>query len=317
MHPLSKPLTYALVGAAGYVAPRHMKAMKATGGALRVAYDPHDAVGVIDQHFPEAEFFTEFERYDRHVSKLAMGGEPIDRVAICSPNYLHDAHVRHALRAGADAICEKPLVLNPWNLDTIADIEARTGRRVDTILQLRLHPSVVALAECIRAAGDRAHDVELCYVTPRGRWYHRSWKGDVAKSGGVATNIGVHFFDMLGFVFGKVGLSVLHHADAERAAGYLEAGRARVSWFLSIDRADLPPGAGNTYRAVRVDGADFEFSEGFTDLHTRSYEEIAAGRGFGIAEVRPSIEMVSALRTATPAPARGHVHPQARRHVGV
>ena len=302
---MSKPLTYALVGAAGYVAPRHMKAMKATGGALRVAYDPHDAVGVIDQHFPEAEFFTEFERYDRHVSKLAMGGEPIDRVAICSPNYLHDAHVRHALRAGADAICEKPLVLNPWNLDTIADIEMRTGRRVDTILQLRLHPSVVALAERIRAAGDRTHDVELCYVTPRGRWYHRSWKGDVAKSGGVATNIGVHFFDMLSYVFGPVSRNEAHLRDDSRAAGFLECARADVSWFLSVDSEDLPEsvrGSKTTFRSITVDGEEVEFSEGFTDLHTRSYQEIIAGRGFGLDEVRSSIDIVSIGPAESPRP---------------
>ncbi len=312
---MTRPTAFALIGASGYVAPRHMKAIKAVGGTLRVAYDPHDAAGVIDSHFPDADFFVEFERFDRHVSKLALKGEPIDHVSICSPNYLHDAHVRHALRAEANAICEKPLVLNPWNLDGLADLERRTGRTVHTILQLRLHPSVIELRDRIRAMGDRVHDVKLSYITPRGRWYHTSWKGDVAKSGGVATNIGVHFFDMLSFVFGPLKTNVLHHADDQRAAGYLEAGSARVSWFLSIDRNDLPPNSKGTYRSVLVDGEEFEFSDGFTDLHTRSYEEILAGRGFGIDAVRPSIETVSALRTATPEPRRGEVHPDARKYV--
>jgi UDP-N-acetyl-2-amino-2-deoxyglucuronate dehydrogenase len=307
--------TYALIGSSGYVAPRHMKSIKATGGVLRVAYDPHDAAGVIDSYFPDADFFTEFERFDRHVSKLALAGQPLDYVSICSPNYLHDAHVRHALRSGSDAICEKPLVLNPWNLDALADLEGRTGKRVNTILQLRLHPSVIALRERIQAADGRTHDVLLSYITPRGRWYHRSWKGDVAKSGGVATNIGVHFFDMLAFVFGPVRANVLHHADAQRSAGYLEAGSARISWFLSVDRNDLPAGHTGAYRSVLVDGELFEFSEGFTDLHTRSYEEVLAGRGFGIGEVRPSIDTVSALREAPVEPHRGEVHPDARKFV--
>lgn len=313
---MSKPISFALVGAAGYVAPRHMKAIRETGGDLRVAYDPHDAVGTLDSWFPDAAFFVEFERYDRHVSKLAMQGEAIDHVTICSPNYLHDAHVRHALRSGSHAICEKPLVLNPWNLDALADIERRTGRSVSTILQLRLHPSVVALKQRIDGEGAAMHDVSLCYVTPRGNWYHTSWKGDAAKSGGIATNIGVHFFDMLVHVFGPVRRSILHLADARRAAGHLETERARVSWFLSIDAADLPPGAKGSHRSVLVDGSEFVFSDGFTDLHTRSYAEILAGRGFGIEAVRPSIEVVAALRQARCEPARGLLHPAARRHAG-
>lgn len=312
---MSKQTTFALIGAAGYVAPRHMRAIKQTGGVLTVAYDPHDAVGILDSYFPDASFFTEFERYDRHVSKLAMRGEPIDYVSICSPNYLHDAHVRHALRSGSHAICEKPLVLNPWNLDALADVERRTGKSVSTILQLRLHPSVIALKERISADPRKEHDVSLCYVTPRGAWYDTSWKGDVEKSGGVATNIGVHFFDMLIHVFGAVRRNTLHLADGRRTAGFLEMERARVSWFLSIDAADLPDGAKGSYRSVLVDGEAFEFSDGFTDLHTRSYEEILAGRGFSIADVRPSIEVVASLRTAPCDATSGHLHPAARRHV--
>ena len=313
---MTRPVTFALIGAAGYVAPRHMRAIKETGGDLRVAYDPHDAVGTLDSYFPDAAFFVEFERYDRHVSRLAMQGEAIDYVSVCSPNYLHDAHVRHALRSGSHAICEKPLVLNPWNLDALADIEHRTGRTVSTILQLRLHPSVVALKQRVTAERGRVHDVSLSYVTPRGNWYHTSWKGDVAKSGGIATNIGVHFFDILIDVFGPVERSVLYLADPRRAAGHLTLRAARVSWFLSIDAADLPAGAKGSQRSVLVDGEAFVFSDGFADLHTRSYAEILAGRGFGIEAVRPSIELVSALRQAACAPPDEALHPAARPHVG-
>jgi len=312
---LNRPVTFALIGAAGYVAPRHMKAIKEIGGDLRVAYDPHDAVGILDNYFPNAAFFVEFERYDRHVSRLAMQGEGIDYVSICSPNYLHDAHVRHALRSGSHAICEKPLVLNPWNLDALADIERRTGRMVSTILQLRLHPSVIALKQRVAGESGRMHDVSLSYVTPRGNWYHTSWKGDVAKSGGIATNIGVHFFDMLIDVFGPVARSVLYLADSRRAAGHLTLRTARVSWFLSIDAADLPAGAKGSHRSVLVDGEAFSFSDGFADLHTLSYAEILAGRGFGIEAVRPSIELVSALRQSACAPLDEGLHPAARPHV--
>ncbi len=291
---------FALIGAAGYVAPRHMKAIKAVGGDLLVAYDPNDSVGILDSHFPDAHFFTEFERFDRHIDKLKRAGGRIDHMSICSPNYLHDAHCRFALRSGAHAICEKPLVLNPWNLDGLAEVERETGRSISTILQLRLHPAIQALKARIAADARSDHEIELTYITSRGRWYHASWKGDDHKSGGVATNIGVHFFDMLMFVFGPLVRQELHHRTETRAAGLMELERARVRWFLSIDRADLPAQrreGQTTWRSITLDGEEIEFSEGFTDLHTRSYEEIMAGRGFPIAEVRPSIEVVSALRT--------------------
>jgi UDP-N-acetyl-2-amino-2-deoxyglucuronate dehydrogenase len=292
--------TFALIGAAGYIAPRHMKAIKDIGGKLVVAYDPNDSVGIIDSHFPNADFFVEFERFDRHVDKLRRRGERIDFVSICSPNYLHDAHCRFALRSGADAICEKPLVLNPWNLDGLAEIESDTGRRIFSILQLRLHPAIQMLRERF-AGSNKRHSVCLTYVTSRGRWYDASWKGDEAKSGGVATNIGVHFFDMLAYVFGSVLRNEAHLREPHKAAGFLECERADISWFLSVDRNDLPESVGadkTTFRSITVDDEELEFSEGFTDLHTRSYEEILAGRGFGLDEVRCSIEIVSAFRTA-------------------
>ena len=303
--------TYALVGASGYIAPRHMKAIKDTGGELVVAFDPNDSVGILDSHFPDAHFFTEFERFDRHVDKLRRRGERLDYVSIASPNYLHDAHCRFALRAGADAICEKPLVLNPWNIDGLEEIEADTGKRIYSILQLRLHPAIIALRDKF-ANSTKRHKVELTYCTSRGRWYHASWKGDDSKSGGVATNIGVHFFDMLGFVFGGVKSNIAHLRTDERAAGFIECERADVSWFLSVDRNDLPEsvqGKKTTYRSITVDGEEVEFSEGFTDLHTRSYEEILAGRGFGLTDVRPSIEIVSTFRHQEIAKHSGIVHP--------
>lgn len=307
--------TYALIGASGYIAPRHMKAIRDTGGDLVVAYDPNDSVGILDSHFPDAHFFTEFERFDRHVDKLRRRGERLDYVSIASPNYLHDAHCRFALRSGADAICEKPLVLNPWNIDGLAEIERDMGKRIYSILQLRLHPAIIALRDKFQNS-TKKHTVELTYCTSRGRWYHASWKGDDSKSGGVATNIGVHFFDMLSFVFGKVQNNIAHLRTPERAAGFIECERANVSWFLSVDRNDLPAsvqGKKTTYRSITVDGEEVEFSEGFTDLHTRSYEEVLAGNGFGLSEVRPSIEIVSAFRTQPIAPRSGVVHPFAVR----
>jgi UDP-N-acetyl-2-amino-2-deoxyglucuronate dehydrogenase len=307
--------TYALIGASGYIAPRHMKAIRDTGGDLVVAYDPNDSVGILDSHFPDAHFFTEFERFDRHVDKLRRRGERLDYVSIASPNYLHDAHCRFALRSGADVICEKPLVLNPWNIDGLAEIERDMGKRIYSILQLRLHPAIIALRDKFRNS-TKKHTVELTYCTSRGRWYHASWKGDDSKSGGVATNIGVHFFDVLSFVFGKVQNNVAHLRTPERAAGFIECERANVSWFLSVDRNDLPAsvqGKKTTYRSITVDGEEVEFSEGFTDLHTRSYEEVLAGNGFGLSEVRPSIEIVSAFRTQPIANRSGIVHPFAVR----
>lgn len=303
--------TFALIGAAGYIAPRHMRAIRDIGGDLRVALDPKDSVGVLDSYFPDCRFFIEFERFDRHIDKMRRAGNPINFVSVCSPNYLHDAHVRFALRSGCNAICEKPLVLNPWNLDGLSDAARASGCKVNTILQLRLHPAIVALKERV-AKSNRIYDIDLAYITSRGGWYHVSWKGDDDKSGGIATNIGVHFFDMLVDVFGPIEKSVLHERTSTSAAGYLECARARVRWFLSIDRNHLPrdqkPGQ-STYRSIRIGGEDLEFSEGFTDLHTQSYREIVAGRGFDIETVRPSIEIVSNLRKAPLEPTKGERHP--------
>lgn len=306
----------ALIGAAGYIAPRHMKAIKDTGNELVAAFDPNDSVGIIDSYFPEAQFFTEFERFDRYVDKLrrAKDAKQIDCVAICSPNYLHDSHIRFALRSGADAICEKPLVVNVWNLDALKEIESDTGKKVNTILQLRLHPAVIAMREQIqREKRDTKREVDLTYITARGRWYLQSWKGDPKKSGGVACNIGVHFYDMLHFLFGELQGSVVHHASETRAAGYLEYENARVRWFLSVDVDDVPAAARakgqRTFRSMTVDGAELEFSDGFTELHTRSYQEILAGRGFGLEDSRAAIETVARIRSSQPVGAKGNYHP--------
>lgn len=305
--------TFGLIGAAGYVASRHMRAMRDVGGVLSAALDPNDSVGIIDSFFPDAHFFTEFERFDRHVDLMRRNGEPIELFSICSPNYLHDAHCRFAMRSDADAICEKPLVLNPWNIDGLAEMEHSTGRCIHNLLQLRLHPAVNELkARIDRDGGDRTHDVELTYITSRGRWYEVSWKGDVHKSGGIATNIGVHFFDMLVYVFGGIRRNVVHLREDTRNAGHLELDRACVRWFLSVDRNDLPARAsenGPSYRSITVDGEEFEFSGGFTDLHTESYRQILAGNGFGIEEVRPSIETVAHIREADVETSLGERHP--------
>lgn len=307
---------FALIGAGGYVAPRHMQAIKATGNELVAALDPNDSVGIIDSYFPDADFFTEFERFDRYIDKLHRGKSrnQVHYVSICSPNYLHDSHVRFALRSGADAICEKPLVLNPWNIDGLVDLEQDTAQKVNTILQLRLHPSIVELRENVLGNDNRTkHDVDLTYITSRGHWYLQSWKGDERKSGGIATNIGVHFYDMLHFVFGKLQQNIVHYSSPTKAAGYLEYEHARVRWFLSIDVADVPQEAraGNmrTYRSITCDGEEIEFSSGFAELHTRSYEEILAGRGFGLEENRIAIETVSNIRRATPIGMSGEYHP--------
>jgi UDP-N-acetyl-2-amino-2-deoxyglucuronate dehydrogenase len=304
---------FALIGAAGYIAPRHMVAIRETGNDLVAALDPNDSVGIIDSHFPEADFFTEFERFDRHIDKLRRAGKGVDYVAIASPNYLHDSHMRFALRSGADAICEKPLVLNPWNIDGLKEIEADTGRKVNTILQLRLHPSIVALREQVQVGYSNVkYDVDLTYITSRGSWYLQSWKGNQDKSGGIATNIGVHFYDMLHFVFGAVQESRVHLATPTKAAGYLEYERARVRWFLSIDVGDVPEAerakGKRTFRAITANGQNVEFSDGFTDLHTRSYQEILAGRGFGLEENRVAIETVAGIRRAAIITAGEH-HP--------
>ncbi|GHC49809.1 oxidoreductase [Alcaligenes pakistanensis] len=308
---------FALIGASGYIAPRHMQAIKATGNVLVAAVDPNDSVGIIDSHFPDAHFFTEFERFDRHIDKLsrAKNGEAVDYMSICSPNYLHDSHMRFALRSGADAICEKPLVLNSWNIDGLLDIERDTGKKVNTILQLRVHPAIIELREKVLKNKDKKtkYDVDLTYITSRGNWYHQSWKGDEKKSGGIATNIGVHFFDMLHFIFGDLQKNTVHTRTDSKAAGFLEYENARVRWFLSIDVEDVPQAAQEkgmrTFRSITVDGEEIEFSGGFTDLHTRSYEEILAGRGFGLEENRTAISTVQFIRTADLATLQGDYHP--------
>lgn len=290
---------FALIGAAGYIAPRHMQAIRSVKGDLKIAYDPNDSVGILDSHFPDAKFFTEFERFDAHFDALKRSGTSIDYVSICSPNYLHDSHCRFGLRGGADVICEKPLVLDPASIDALDVIERATGHRVFTVLQLRLHPAILALKERI-ARSEKRHSVDLTYVTSRGQWYHASWKGQDDKSGGVATNIGVHFFDMLAFVFGPMQSQQAHLRADTCAGGILSYEKADVRWFLSVDRADLPEkvkGQKTTYRSITIDGEEIEFSEGFTDLHTRAYEEILAGRGYGIHDARFSVEVVSAFRT--------------------
>lgn len=310
---------FALIGAAGFVAPRHMQAIRDTGNRLVAAYDPNDSVGVIDSYFPEADFFVEFERFDRHVDKLHRRGSEraVDCVSICSPNYLHDAHVRFALRSDADAVCEKPLVLNPWNLDGLQEIEQATGHRVNVILQLRLHPAIVALRERYANEGsDTKHEVDLTYITSRGHWYLALWKGDERRSGGIATNIGVHFYDVLHFLFGAVQANEVHHYSDRRAAGCLELERARVRWLLSIDAEDLPAAARQagerTWRSITVDGDEIEFSGGFADLHTRSYEEILAGNGYGLEDTRAAIETVAAIRGGVTDANAADAHPYLR-----
>lgn len=297
-----RTMNFAITGVAGYVASRHLQAVKDVGGRLVAALDPHDSVGVLDQYFPDAAFFTEFERFDRHIEKLRRGpaAQRLHYLSICAPNHLHDAHIRFALRVGADAICEKPLVLNPWNLDALEDLERESGRRVYTVLQLRIHPTIVALRQQLAASPSAKHNVELTYCTPRGLWYRHSWKGNAEKSGGIVTNIGIHFFDLLLWLFGGVQKSALAVSEFARAGGTLELERANVRWFLSIDAADLPPSARGTYRSMIVDGNEIKFSEGFTDLHTRVYAETLAGRGFGIADARPAIELAYRLRTDEP-----------------
>lgn len=311
-----QPNHFALIGAAGFVAPRHMEAIKQTGNTLVAAVDPNDSVGVIDSYFPQARFFVEFERFDRHIDKLYRlnGRRQIHYISICSPNYLHDSHVRFALRSGADAICEKPLVLNPWNIDGLQHMEKDTGRKVNTVLQLRLHPSVIALRDRINGTDNGTkHDVDVTYITSRGKWYQVSWKGDERKSGGIATNIGVHFYDMLHFVFGPLQQNRVHLHMATRAAGYLEYEKARVRWFLSLESRDLPDEAvrrdQRTYRSITVDGEEFEFSGGFADLHQRSYEEILQGNGFGLEDNRAAIETVSDIRNAEPSGVCDDAHP--------
>lgn len=295
---------FALIGVAGFIAPRHLQAIRDTGNNLVAALDKFDSVGILDSYFPKADFFTEYERFDRHLDKLRRQGKKIDFVTICSPNYLHDSHIRFALRHQADAICEKPLVLNPWNLDALSEIEKETGRKVYTILQLRLHPAIQQLRQDVLAAPDDKHfKVNLTYMTSRGNWYKHSWKGDETKSGGVATNIGVHFFDMLLWIFGKVKGNHVKRITPDYAEGTLTLERATVEWFLSIDAAHLPQvvqaQGKRTFRSLRIEDREIEFSDGFTDLHTTCYRQILEGNGFGIESARPSIETVYTIRQAS------------------
>ncbi len=306
---------FSIIGVAGYIAPRHLKAIKETNNNLLAAYDPYDGVGILDSYFPETDFFTEFERFDRHMEKLRYDKKAeLDYVSICTPNYLHDAHIRFALRMGANAICEKPLVLNPWNLEKLHRIEKESGRRIFNILQLRLHPSIIELKrEIDNGPADKIYDVDLTYLTSRGHWYYTSWKGDVTKSGGIATNIGVHFFDMLVWLFGDLKKSVVHQHTHDRAAGYFEFKRARVRWFLSINYDIIPDEikvkGQRTYRSIKVENEEVEFSGGFTDLHTQSYQQILSGNGFGIEEASTAIEIVHGIRNATPVGLKGDYHP--------
>lgn len=308
---------FALVGAGGYVAPRHMKAIKETGNELVAALDKNDSVGVMDNYFPAADFFTEFERFDRHLEKLKRKGLGIDYLSVCSPNYLHDAHIRFGLRLGADVICEKPLVLNPWNIDALKEMEVETGKRVFNILQLRVHPKVIELRNRLMQENKKSkYEVDLVYITSRGKWYYSSWKGDISKSGGIATNIGVHFYDLLGWLFGDVQKNIVHIHEKDRVAGFLEYEKARVKYFLSINEETLPKEILNsgkkTYRRLDIDGVEFEFSEGFTDLHTVSYQEILKGNGFGLEEARRSIQTVHDIRNAKAIGLVGEFHPLAK-----
>ena len=308
---------FALIGAAGFIAPRHLKAIKETGNNLVAALDKFDSVGVMDSYFPGASFFTEFERFDRHLEKAARGRTPIDYLSVCSPNYLHDSHIRFGLRHGATVICEKPLVLNPWNIDALAELEKETGKQIFNILQLRFHPHLLALKEKVAASDpSKIFDLDLAYITSRGNWYYTSWKGDLPKSGGIATNIGIHFFDMLTWIFGAVKKNIVHLHTHDRAAGFLEFERARVRWFLSINGDTLPlfvkEKGQRTYRSITIEGKEVEFSDGFTDLHTKSYQHILDGAGFTLLEALPSIELAHHIRTQTPVGLKGDYHPLAK-----
>lgn len=311
---IETPKNFGIIGVAGYIAVRHLHAIKETGNNLLASLDRFDSVGRIDSYFPESDFFVEFERFDRHFEKLKRTGTKIDYVSICSPNYLHDAHIRFALRHQAEAICEKPIVLNPWNIDALQEIENETGHKIYTILQLRLHPKIKELRERIlNGPKGKVYDVDMSYITSRGNWYQISWKGDIQKSGGVATNIGIHFFDMLSWIFGPSKTNIVHLSEYNKAAGYLELENARIRWFLSIDFNDIPESvkkAGQrTFRSITVDGEEIEFSEGFTDLHTLSYREILEGRGFGLKDARQSVVTAYTIRNSKPVGIQGDYHP--------
>lgn len=312
-----QPKNFSLIGVAGYIAVRHVNAIKETGNNLVATLDKFDSVGFLDNYFPKADFFTEYERFDRHTAKLHRSGNKIDYVSICSPNYLHDSHIRFALKSDADVICEKPLVLNPWNVDALEEIEKESGHKVNTILQLRLHPSIIALKKQIEEGPkDKMYDIDLAYITSRGNWYDFSWKGDVQKSGGIATNIGIHFFDMLTWIFGIVKENKLHLSQKNKAAGYLQLEKARVRWFLSLDENDLPQTIRDkkqrTYRSITMEGVEIEFSEGFTDLHTLSYRSILEKKGFGLSDARTSVETAFNIRNATVISLQGDYHPMCK-----
>jgi UDP-N-acetyl-2-amino-2-deoxyglucuronate dehydrogenase len=307
---------FSLIGAAGYIAPRHMKAIKETGNSLIAAMDPNDSVGIIDTYFPDADYFTEFERFERHIEKLRRikSEKMVEFVSICSPNFLHDSHIRFALRSGANAICEKPIVLNPWNIDALKEVENDSGKKIYTVLQLRLHPAILTLKKKIdESDSNRVFDIDLTYITSRGKWYDYSWKGDENKSGGVSTNIGVHFFDMLYYIFGNVKENIVHYKDNKTASGYLEFQRARVRWFLSVNSEYLPLenklNSQKTFRSITIDSDEIEFSDGFTDLHTKIYEDILHGNGFGLEENLVAIQTVHDIRISKPIGLKGNFHP--------
>ncbi|TPN84000.1 Gfo/Idh/MocA family protein [Aquimarina algicola] len=306
---------FAIIGVGGYIAPRHLKAIKDTNNNLIAALDKFDSVGIMDSYFPDSHFFVEFERFDRHIEKLKRKKEiNLDYVSICTPNYLHDAHIRMALRRGAHAICEKPIVINPWNVDQLIEIEKESNSRVYSILQLRIHESIIALKNKVdNGPKDKIYDVDLTYLTSRGNWYHTSWKGDIAKSGGIATNIGVHFYDMLSWIFGEVTQNKVHKLTEDTAAGYLEFEKARVRWFLSVNYDNIPETAKlegkRTYRSITVDGEEIEFSGGFTELHTKSYKDILNGNGYGLEDAKQSIQIVHDIRNAAISPIQGDYHP--------
>jgi len=309
-----QPRRFAIVGVGGYIAPRHLRAIRETGNEIIAALDPSDSVGILDSYSYDTAYFREFERFDRHLEKLRRRGAGAEYVSICSPNYLHDAHMRFALRIGAHAICEKPLVINPWNLKPLLELADEHQKRIYAVLQLRYHPTIQALRKRVAAeSSTHQHTIDLTYITPRGRWYLNSWKGNVEQSGGLATNIGIHFFDMLIWIFGTVQTSRVHLNTPTRVAGFLQLERACVRWFLSINQDDLPAHARSkgktTYRNISVDGEDLEFSEGFTDLHTELYRQVLAGNGFGPEDARASIELAHAIRVAQPVAPGTEGHP--------
>lgn len=315
-----QPKNFAVIGVGGYIAPRHLQAISDTHNRVVCALDPSDSVGILDRYSDEVHFFTEFERFDREIERRRQSGDPkqrVDYVSICSPNYLHDSHMRFALRVDADAICEKPLVLNPWNVDALAELERQSGHRAWTVLQLRHHPAIQALKEKYAEPPNKRIPIDLCYVTSRGPWYHHSWKGQLDKAGGITTNIGIHFFDMLGWIFGPVQRMELHLQTAEVAAGILELERADVRWFLSLRRQDLPlahqsEASQVTHRSILIDGEEIEFSRGFKDLHTVVYEQILQGKGYGLTDARPSISLVHDIRNATATGVSADSHPLAK-----